>query len=164
MALVVGAGILAAARLSDRDRAGASTAGGILFDQAEIENWDNGFVNQRSESYGGQDLQLRHTDWDGDTCAHGNMEVCVVKAKAIWWLAARLAGWEFAGAIPAHGELDYRIPLGEALAFFTALRRQGVPSRLVLFPDENHWVLKPANSVRWHEEVLGWLNRWSKKE
>ena len=47
---------------------------------------------------------------------------------------------------------------------FTALQRQGVPSRLVVFPDENHWVLKPANSVRWHQEVLGWLDRWSKKE
>jgi dipeptidyl aminopeptidase/acylaminoacyl peptidase len=63
-----------------------------------------------------------------------------------------------------HGELDYRVPLEQGLALFTALRRQGVPSRLVLFPDENHWVLKPANSVRWHEEVLGWLDRWSKKE
>ncbi len=63
-----------------------------------------------------------------------------------------------------HGELDYRVPLEQGLALFTALRRQGVPSRLVLFPDENHWVLKPANSVRWHEEVLGWLNRWTKKE
>jgi dipeptidyl aminopeptidase/acylaminoacyl peptidase len=45
---------------------------------------------------------------------------------------------------------------------FTALQRQGVPSRLLVFPDENHWVLKPANSVRWHEEVLGWIDRWAK--
>jgi len=63
-----------------------------------------------------------------------------------------------------HGELDYRLPVEQALAMFTALQRQGVPSRLLVFPDENHWVLKPANSVRWHEEVLGWLDRWSKKE
>jgi dipeptidyl aminopeptidase/acylaminoacyl peptidase len=63
-----------------------------------------------------------------------------------------------------HGELDYRLPVEQGLAMFTALQRQGVPSRLLVFPDENHWVLKPANSVRWHEEVLGWLDRWSKKE
>ena len=41
------------------------------------------------------------------------------------------------------------------------LQRQGVPSRLVVFPDENHWVLKPANSVRWYDEVLAWLARWT---
>ncbi|MCG6924432.1 MAG: S9 family peptidase [Acidobacteria bacterium] len=63
-----------------------------------------------------------------------------------------------------HGERDYRVPVEQGLAMFTALQRQGVPSRLLVFPDENHWVLKPANSVRWHEEVLGWLDRWSRKE
>ena len=63
-----------------------------------------------------------------------------------------------------HGERDYRCPIEQGLALFTALQRQGVPSRLLVFPDENHWVLKPANSVRWHEEVLSWLDRWSKKE
>jgi dipeptidyl aminopeptidase/acylaminoacyl peptidase len=62
-----------------------------------------------------------------------------------------------------HGEKDYRVPVEQGLAMFTALRRQGVPARLVVFPDENHWVLKPANSVRWYEEVLGWLDRWTKK-
>ena len=49
-----------------------------------------------------------------------------------------------------------------ASAMFTALQRRGVPSRLLVFPDENHWVLKPANSVRWYQEVLGWLDRWTK--
>jgi dipeptidyl aminopeptidase/acylaminoacyl peptidase len=63
-----------------------------------------------------------------------------------------------------HGERDYRVPLEQGLAMFTALRRQGVPARLVTFPDENHWILKPANSVRWYEEVLGWLRRWSAAE
>jgi len=62
-----------------------------------------------------------------------------------------------------HGEKDYRVPIEQGLAMFTALRRQGVPARLVVFPDENHWVLKPANSARWYEEVLGWLDRWTKK-
>ena len=45
---------------------------------------------------------------------------------------------------------------------FTALQRRGVPSRLLVFPDEGHWVLQPANSVRWYQEVIGWLDRWMK--
>ena len=61
-----------------------------------------------------------------------------------------------------HGEKDYRVPIEQGLQMFTALQLQGVPSRLLVFPDENHWVLKPANSVRWYEEVLGWLDRWTK--
>ena len=60
-----------------------------------------------------------------------------------------------------HGEQDHRVPLEQGLGMFTALQRQGVPSRLLVFPDENHWVLKPANSVRWYQEVLDWLDRWS---
>jgi dipeptidyl aminopeptidase/acylaminoacyl peptidase len=62
-----------------------------------------------------------------------------------------------------HGERDYRVPIEQGLAFFTALQRQGVPSRLVVFPDENHWVLKPGNSVRWYAEVIAWLDRWVKE-
>ena len=59
-----------------------------------------------------------------------------------------------------HGALDFRVPETQGLAAFTALKRRGVPGRLLYFPDENHWVLNPANSVQWHEEVLGWLARW----
>ena len=61
-----------------------------------------------------------------------------------------------------HGEKDHRVPLEQGLSMFTALQLRGVPSRLLIFPDENHWVLKPANSVRWYQEVLGWLDRWTK--
>jgi dipeptidyl aminopeptidase/acylaminoacyl peptidase len=61
-----------------------------------------------------------------------------------------------------HGEKDYRIPLEQGLSMFTALQLRGVPSRLLVFPDENHFVLKPTNSVRWYQEVLGWLDRWTK--
>jgi dipeptidyl aminopeptidase/acylaminoacyl peptidase len=60
-----------------------------------------------------------------------------------------------------HGGLDYRVVDTQGLSTFTALRRQGVPARLLHFPDENHWVLKPANSIQWHEEVMGWLNKWT---
>jgi dipeptidyl aminopeptidase/acylaminoacyl peptidase len=59
-----------------------------------------------------------------------------------------------------HGEQDYRVAYTEGLATFTALQRRGIPSKLLVFPDEGHWVLKPANSVLWHETVLGWLQQW----
>ena len=59
-----------------------------------------------------------------------------------------------------HGALDFRVPETQGLAAFTALKRRDVPARLLYFPDENHWVLSPANSIQWHEEVLGWLARW----
>ena len=59
------------------------------------------------------------------------------------------------------GEKDFRIPYTQGLAAYAALRRRGIPSRLVVFPDENHWVLKPKNSVQWYGEVLGWMGRWT---
>jgi dipeptidyl aminopeptidase/acylaminoacyl peptidase len=60
-----------------------------------------------------------------------------------------------------HGALDYRVTDVEGLAVFTALQRRGVPSRLLYFHDENHWVTKPDNSVLWHETVLAWLDEWT---
>lgn len=60
-----------------------------------------------------------------------------------------------------HNDRDYRVPVEQGLQFFTALQRQNVPSRLVMFPEENHWVLKAENSVRWYDEVLGWLKKWA---
>jgi dipeptidyl aminopeptidase/acylaminoacyl peptidase len=59
-----------------------------------------------------------------------------------------------------HGELDYRVPVTQGIAAFTALQRQGIESRFLYFPDENHWVLKPANSMKWHEEVNAWLHEY----
>ncbi|KAK9712494.1 Dipeptidyl-peptidase 5 [Basidiobolus ranarum] len=61
-----------------------------------------------------------------------------------------------------HSQKDYRLVLAEGLSTFTALQRQNIPSRLLYFPDESHWVTKPANSLRWHNEVLGWLKNWTK--
>lgn len=61
-----------------------------------------------------------------------------------------------------HGAFDFRVPETQGFAAFTALQRRGVPSRLLYFPDESHFVLKPANSILWHETVIDWLNRWTK--
>jgi dipeptidyl aminopeptidase/acylaminoacyl peptidase len=63
-----------------------------------------------------------------------------------------------------HGQRDYRVPYAQGIATFTALQRRGIPSRLIVYPDENHWVLKPANSIQWHEEVLKWLGKWTQAE
>nr|WP_294847219.1 S9 family peptidase [uncultured Sphingomonas sp.] len=58
------------------------------------------------------------------------------------------------------GEKDFRIPYTQGLASFTALQRRDIPSKLIVFPDENHWVLKPKNSIRWYDEVLGWMKTY----
>jgi dipeptidyl aminopeptidase/acylaminoacyl peptidase len=60
-----------------------------------------------------------------------------------------------------HSGHDYRIPDSQGLGAFTALQRQGIPSELLYFPDESHWVVKPHNSVKWHETVNAWLKRWT---
>jgi dipeptidyl aminopeptidase/acylaminoacyl peptidase len=62
-----------------------------------------------------------------------------------------------------HGGKDYRVVDTQGLGTFNALQRRGIPSKFLYFPDENHWVLKPANSVLWHETVLGWLDQWTPK-
>lgn len=60
-----------------------------------------------------------------------------------------------------HGGQDFRVPLEQGLAAFTALQRRGIASQFLHFPDENHWVLAPGNALQWHEAVLGWLDRWT---
>jgi dipeptidyl aminopeptidase/acylaminoacyl peptidase len=59
-----------------------------------------------------------------------------------------------------HGERDYRVPVTQGLECYGVLKAKGVQARLVYFPDENHWILKPRNSVFWYGEVHGWLKRW----
>jgi len=61
-----------------------------------------------------------------------------------------------------HGALDFRVPDTQGLGTFSALQRLRIPSKLLYFPDENHWVQKPANSILWHETVLDWLDQWLK--
>lgn len=61
-----------------------------------------------------------------------------------------------------HGALDFRVVDTQGMSVFTALQRKGVPSRLLYFPNENHWILKPQNSRFWHQEVGRWLDQWCK--
>ncbi|MBN8728065.1 MAG: S9 family peptidase [Xanthomonadales bacterium] len=62
-----------------------------------------------------------------------------------------------------HGQQDFRIPVEQGIAAFTAAQGREVPSQFLYFPDENHWVLKPHNSVQWHDTVNAWLKRWTDK-
>ena len=59
-----------------------------------------------------------------------------------------------------HGELDYRVPYYEGLEYYNTLRAKGIPARLVVYPDENHWILKPQNSRLWYREFFAWLKRF----
>jgi acylaminoacyl-peptidase len=59
-----------------------------------------------------------------------------------------------------HSDLDFRIPVDQGIGAFTALQRKGIPSQFLNFPDENHWVLKPQNSLQWHDTIQAWLARW----
>ena len=61
-----------------------------------------------------------------------------------------------------HGEKDFRVPYDQGMAAFNAAQMMGVESKMLLFPDENHWVLKPQNCVYWHRELFDWLDRWCK--
>jgi dipeptidyl aminopeptidase/acylaminoacyl peptidase len=63
-----------------------------------------------------------------------------------------------------HGASDFRVPETQGIGTFNALQRLGIPSKLLYFPDENHWVLKPHNSILWHETVIAWLDQWLRPE
>jgi len=62
-----------------------------------------------------------------------------------------------------HGELDFRVPINQGLELFTALQRRGIPSKMVYFPDEGHWILKPQNSKLWYSTVGDWFDQYLKK-
>ncbi|MBE8168599.1 MAG: S9 family peptidase [Shewanella sp.] len=62
-----------------------------------------------------------------------------------------------------HGEKDYRVPYGQGLAAFSFMQRNNIPSELLIYPEENHWILNPDNLEQWYANVLGWMDRWTEK-
>jgi dipeptidyl aminopeptidase/acylaminoacyl peptidase len=74
--------------------------------------------------------------------------------------ADHVADWRTPMLVIQGGE-DYRVPDGQGLGAFTTLQRRNIPGRLLYFPDENHWVLKPQNSIQWYDTVLDWLDQWN---
>jgi len=79
-----------------------------------------------------------------------------------WNPVNHVAKWKTPNLV-IHGEKDYRIPYSQSLAAFTALQQQGVESKLLVFPDENHWILKPKNSIQWYQTVFEWVGKHLKK-
>lgn len=63
-----------------------------------------------------------------------------------------------------HGEKDFRVPYGQGLAAFSFMQRKGIPSELLIYPEENHWILNPDNLEQWYANVLGWMDRWTENK
>ena len=110
-----------------------------------------GIFDQRTMYYTTEELWF--TEWENGGPYYANPQV-----HEKFNPADHVTKWK-TPMLVIHGALDYRVPYSQGLATFTALQRQGVESRLVFFPDENHWILKPANSLLWHAEVIGWLDK-----
>jgi len=136
-------------------------------------------------SYGGYMVNwiLGHTDRFKALVSHAGVYnlTSMYATEELWF-----ADWEFKGTpwdnpelytkwsphmsaknfktptLVVHGELDYRVPVGEGLQLFSTLQRKGVPSKLLYYPDEGHWILKPQNSELWYKTVLDWLDQWLK--
>ncbi len=76
------------------------------------------------------------------------------------WNPARFADGFQTPMLVLHGEQDFRVPVNQAMECYGIYRAKGIPARLVIYPDENHWILKPKNAAHWWGEVHGWLRRW----
>ena len=101
--------------------------------------------------------ELWFPEWE-----HGGVPWEPGSTDATWSPALFVANWK-TPTLVVHGGKDFRLPETEGFSVFTALQRRGIPSKLLYFPDENHWVLKAKNSILWHDTVLGWLDQWLKK-
>jgi dipeptidyl aminopeptidase/acylaminoacyl peptidase len=110
-----------------------------------------GLFDHRSMYYTTEELWF--VEWD-----HGGPYYADPAAHERSNPANHVTAWK-SPMLVIHGALDFRVPYTQGIATFTALQRQGIESRFLFFPDENHWILKPANSRQWHDEVLGWLDR-----
>jgi dipeptidyl aminopeptidase/acylaminoacyl peptidase len=110
-----------------------------------------GIFDQRSMYYSTEELWF--PEWE-----HGGPYFKAPELHEKFNPAAYVARWR-TPMLVIHGALDYRVPYTQGLATFTALQRLGIESRLLYFPDENHWILKPANSLQWHQAVFEWLDR-----
>jgi dipeptidyl aminopeptidase/acylaminoacyl peptidase len=138
-------------------------------------------------SYGGYAINwiLGHTDRFKCLVSHDGM----FNAESAWGTTEELwfNNWEFKGTpydnragyekwsphqyarnfktptLVIHGQRDYRLDVSEGFQLFTTLQMEGVPSKMLYFPDEGHWVLKPQNSKLWYETVNAWVDQWTKK-
>lgn len=151
----------------DKERLGAAggSYGGYMVDWIEGHNDDARFkfkvlvshagVYNLVSMYGATE-ELWFTDWEFKGTPWDNPEM-----YARWSPNMFVKNFK-TPMLVIHGELDYRVPVGEGLQLFTALQRRGVESKLLYFPDEGHWILKPQNSVLWYNTVLDWFGKYLK--
>lgn len=114
-----------------------------------IVNHD-GIFDNRAMYYSTEELWFPEWEFGGPYYTHPDLY-----GK---WDPSRFVGKWRTPMLVIHGGKDYRVPDTQGLSTFTALQRRGIESRLLYFPDENHWVLKPRNSLQWHAVVLDWLD------
>jgi dipeptidyl aminopeptidase/acylaminoacyl peptidase len=152
---------------------------------AKLPYVDNQRMGIAGASYGGYAVNwlIGHTNRFKAAVSHDgvfNLESMMLSTEELWfpewemggvaWSAAareNIAKWSPHRFVPQMktptlvitNELDYRVPVDQGIQLFTALRRQNVPSEMLIFPDEGHWVLKALNSKYWHEQVFGWLKK-----
>jgi dipeptidyl aminopeptidase/acylaminoacyl peptidase len=113
----------------------------------------DGVFDQRAMAYETEELWF--TEWE-----HGGKAYYEDPAAYERWNPVNhVTAWK-TPMLVITGEKDFRIPYSQGLASFTALQRKGIPSKLLVFPDENHWVLKPKNSIQWYDEVFKWLGTY----
>jgi dipeptidyl aminopeptidase/acylaminoacyl peptidase len=125
-------------------------------------NWPDGFkclvshdgiFDNRSMYYSTEELWFPEHEFSGTEYQN---PAAYTKANPIDYVAK----WK-TPTLVVHGGQDFRVPDSQGISVFTALQRQGIPSELLYFPNENHWVLKPADSIQWYDTVLAWLARWT---
>lgn len=144
---------------------------------------DKGRIGAAGGSYGGYMVAwiAGHTDrFKALVCHDGVIDTAsmALETEELWFTAWDFGGWPWKSeayqkwnplrhaenfktpTLVITSEKDYRVPFGQGLQFFTALQVQNVPSKLLTFPDEGHWVLKPGNSRLWHATVMDWLARY----
>jgi dipeptidyl aminopeptidase/acylaminoacyl peptidase len=151
----------------DRNRVGAAGAsyGGYMINWIEGHNNDPRFrfkvlvshdgVYNLESMYGATE-ELWFTDWEFKGTPWTN------PAMYARWSPHKFVKNFKTPLLVIHSELDYRVPFGEGLQLFTAAQRLGVDSKMLIFPDEGHWVLKPQNSQLWYHTVIDWMDKYLK--
>ena len=152
-------------------------------DLASLPYVDAGRIGAAGASYGGYmvDWIAGHTDRFKALFSHDGvfeLSSMSLETEELWFPVWEFGGWPWKSdlyrkwdpmlfaenfktpTLVVTSEKDFRVPFGQGLQFFTALQARGVPSRLLTFPDEGHFVLKPANSRLWHNVVMDWFHRW----
>jgi dipeptidyl aminopeptidase/acylaminoacyl peptidase len=110
-----------------------------------------------AESAWGTTEELWFNDWEFKGTPYDN------RASYQKWSPHQYAKNFKTPTLVIHGQRDYRLDVSEGLQLFTTLQMEGVPSKMLYFPDEGHWVLKPQNSRLWYETVNDWVDQWTKK-